>query len=387
MPPLRSFLQGPALAAFLVLAAGCDLFDRDEAGTDSAVLDGFTFTTLGGAQVIGTGGEIIVTGIGDSGEDGVAVAVADADQADFYLEPVILSDVGAEFRQRYLDSGGVEVATLVHTGQGDGTEVIEVDFAVEAGVDEVWVVYYFEGEVVFVDTPVVTMAPDGPTVRVEASRPPRETLGSGSSGSGSVHVVRVGGRTVVGTDFGGASTLSRSVAGSPFDIPGDDGGVVEEIDFIEVIPLTNDETIVDLGVEGVALTAANISGFVITEADQPAAPNHVFDQFDRAIQQTYERPGEITGESLRLLVVEPTKYTVYSVRNDAGPECYEEAGPFSTSTLDERLDVDSYSVGGDFFPETRILRPSGNTLNVRGLEGGGLDWTLTTKRIGDYPEC
>ena len=237
------------LLLLCLVAFGCDASDDD--GDISALrFQNTDVEARGGARLDDRGATLVVSGIGDSGADGLFLR-GDLQAVDLETEAVSLPEGGA-FGIRVEDGAGGLVGGFANRDRpGDDGFDFVFEYADGLGVDAVGVSYELGG--------VVQLAiPRLPLASPKRGR--REAnAGKGDGDSGSVHTVRRDGRYVVVSD----SDAKRGCAGftvtppPPFDLE------VPQLcaDWVEVTPLSGS---FPATIGGVAVVGRGLGSFTVT---------------------------------------------------------------------------------------------------------------------------
>lgn len=214
------------LVVSLLLVAACDLFDDD----DPVVFDGVEVEAAGDARLAVVDGALVVSGLEGSRSGGFVVA-GTPDRVDVETDPITIPQ-GGNFGVRVEDAGTV-VASVYNEGLGNGRFDMRFSFADALGVEAVTVRYRLGGEIVL-EIPDVLNVGLGNRQRFESS------AGTGSGDSGSVHVIRSGGRYIVVADSGPQEAQRRQCDGFLVVPPGIFGSDFPDglcTDWVEVEPV------------------------------------------------------------------------------------------------------------------------------------------------------
>lgn len=237
--------------AVLGLAA-CDSDDPD-----TLTFDGVEIEARGGATLATDGGDLVVSNVQASGNDGFFIPGTPA-SVDVLTEPISLMP-GQGFGISVIGTDGTELAGFRNRNRGSsGRFNFEITFADALNVRAVRVVYLLDG-VVQLDIPSLEFRGD------TGLRLATDSAGEGEGDTGSAHVVRRGGKYVVVSDSEGSGE-PRHASGTrtgecrgftvtpPVDIP----TLTLCADWIEVEPL--DVTFPN-EVAGVAVTGRALGSF------------------------------------------------------------------------------------------------------------------------------
>lgn len=243
-------MRTPALLAVLVLAAGCDVF-----GSDALTFDGAEVEARGDASLAVEGGRLVVSGLEGTRSGGFDL-VGVPDRVDVETDPVRIP-AGGRFGIEVEGTDGEDIASIYNEATGDGTFDVRVTFADALGITAVAVRYRLGGE-------VVLEIPSLPLLGGDNGRRRETSAGSGSGDSGSVHVIRSGGRYIVVSDSEGSGGARRGCNGF-FIVPPDLEEYAEGLctDWIEVEPLYVGE----MPRGRVAVTARGVGTFAVRELD------------------------------------------------------------------------------------------------------------------------
>lgn len=240
-------MRRPLLLLPLLLVAACDLFDDDP-----IVLDGVEVEPVGDARLAVVDGALVVSGLSGSRSGGFAVA-GTPDRVDVETDPIAIPE-GGQFGVRVEDAGAV-VASVYNEGLGDGLFDVRFSFADALNVEAVTVRYRLDGEVVLEIPDVLDLGP-GYRQRFASS------AGTGTGDSGSVHVIRSGGRYIVVADSDTQEAQRRRCAGFLIVPPGVYGSDFPEglcTDWVEVEPVGGET----MPAGRVLVTARGVGSFTV----------------------------------------------------------------------------------------------------------------------------
>lgn len=192
---MRLFPTFAFLAALTVALVACDTI-KEQLTPDEVSFNGVTYTAIGQANFRVEEDGLVVTNIGNSGNDGARVSQAGGiTEADFRVDPVDIP-AGGRWGMELFDGSGASLATVWNDDVDGQRHRIEVDFAASLGVETV-TVEYFLGSVIQLRVPGVVLN-GGSGQRARAAN-----VGESDEEPESVHVVRDGPKIVVATDYGG----------------------------------------------------------------------------------------------------------------------------------------------------------------------------------------
>ena len=182
-----------ALAA-LGATAALPACDSDVTDPTTITFDGVEIQSLGTAQFQVENDRLVVTNIGASGDDGVGIWQG---QASTYLtfEPIDLP-AGGSFGITVRDANDEFLTSIFSEDNGDGRHDIVFNVADRIGVQAVTLQYLLLGELI-IEIPNFPIS-GGQALKAETA------AGRSDGDNGSVRVIRVGGRYVVGQDYSGS---------------------------------------------------------------------------------------------------------------------------------------------------------------------------------------
>lgn len=245
------------LAALALAAAGCDIF-----GSDLLSFNGTEVEVRGDAALALENGRLVVSGLDGSRSGGFTLPVG-LDRVDVETAPISIP-AGGRFGIE-VDGGDAEpIASIYNEGTGGGAFDVRVSFADALAVTAVTVRYRLGGEIVL-EIPRLPLLGAGNGRRRETS------AGSGSGDSGSVHVIRSGGRYIVVSDSEGSGDARRGCDGfflvPPVEYAPDfPNGLCT--DWIEVEPVYSGE----MPRGRVAVTARGVGSFTVQALEVLRAP-------------------------------------------------------------------------------------------------------------------
>ena len=262
----KALLTLTALGAAAALSA-CD---SDGSDPDTITFDGVEIQSLGDARFQQENGRLVVSNIGASGDDGIGIWQG---QAFTYLkfEPIDLP-TGGSFGVTVRDANDEFLTSIFSEDDGDGRHDIVFNVADRIGVRAVTLQYLLLGE-------VIVEIPNFPIVSAQALKA-ETTAGTGDGDNGSVRVIRVGGRYVVGQDYSGgdASLVDPDGAGTsrkgecPYAIitlPVPVGDLTQVCaDLVQVVIEDPD---LPSTIRGTAITGRRLDQFVITDVQIEAS--------------------------------------------------------------------------------------------------------------------
>ena len=193
----RFFALPLALLAVLGLAA-CD-----SGGPDTLTFNGVKVEARGGAELDTDGGDLVVSNVQASGNDGFFIAGTPT-SVDVLTEPLPLTS-GQGFGISVIGTDGVELAGFRNRNRGNrnGRFTFEITYADALNVQAVRVVYLLDGR-------VQLEIPDLPFNSGGGLRLATDSAGEGEGDTESAHVVRRGGKYVVVSDSEGGGEARRA---------------------------------------------------------------------------------------------------------------------------------------------------------------------------------
>lgn len=243
-------MRSAALLTVLALvAAGCDVTD------DPLAFDGVEVEVRGDADLAVEGGLLVVSGLDGSRSGGFNLPVA-LDRVDVETAPIRIP-AGGRFGIEVEDADGQDIASIYNEATGNGQFDVRVNFADALAVPAVAVRYRLGGQ-------LVLEIPRLPLVGSNNGRLRETSAGSGSGDSGSVHVIRSGGRYIVVSDSESSGGARRGCAGFVLFPPtgyGPDYPTGICTDWIEVEPLE----VSDMPDGRVAVTARGVGSFSVRD--------------------------------------------------------------------------------------------------------------------------
>ena len=237
----------------LLLALSLWACDSNDPVDLPVTFQGTDVETRGDARLSVSGGRLVVSGIGASGDDGIAVA-ADVQALDLITEPITIPEGGA-FGIRVEAADGSLVGGFQNVDRpGDDGHDFVFEFADALGVSAVSVSYELGGVVQF----------RIPNLPLDLPRQGRQqaSAGKGSGSSGSVHTVRENGRYIVVSDSGDSEPKHGCAGFSitpppPFDREAPDLCA----DWVEVTPLSGT---FPSTIGSVAVVGKDLGSFAVT---------------------------------------------------------------------------------------------------------------------------
>ena len=256
-----------ALLTLTALSATAALSACDSDGPDPETItfDGVEIQSLGDARFQQENGRLVVSNIGASGDDGIGIW---QNQAFTYLtfEPIDIP-AGGSFGVTVRDADDEFLTSIFSEDVGNGRHSIVFNVADRIGVRAVTLQYLLQGE-------LVVEIPDFPIVSTKAIT--AETSGGTSAAEeGSVRVIRVGGRYVVGQDYSGEGALRGGSEGAGavdkggcayavITLPVPVGDLTQVCaDLVQVVVEDPD---LPSTIRGTAITGSRLDQFVITSA-------------------------------------------------------------------------------------------------------------------------
>lgn len=244
------FLAPPLALGAVLLWAGCDSDDPD-----TLTFDGVEIEARGGAELATEGGDLVVSNVQASGDDGFFIAGTPT-AVDVRTEPLPLT-LGQGFGISVIGTDGAELVGFRNVNRGaSGRVTFEITYADALDVKAVRVVYLLNGR-------AQLEIPNLPFGTGSGLRLATDSAGEGEGDTESAHVVRRGGKYVVVSDSEGEGEPRRAgdlkacegfTVTPPIEIP----TVTLCADRIEVEPLN--VTFPD-EVAGVAVTGRSLGSF------------------------------------------------------------------------------------------------------------------------------
>ena len=247
-------------AALAVALPACDT-----GGPETVTFQDVEVEAVGGADVRVDGDRLVVTGVGASGEAGIGIWQGQS-STDLKFEPIDLPDDGA-FGVEVRATDDSFIASIESEADGTGRHDIVFDIAPRFGIETVTLEYLLQGE-------LLVSIPNFPALGGGALKASlgASGAGKGEGSNGSVRVVRVGGRYVVGQDYseeeaqvtGGEASGARGEC--PFAVitlPVPVGDITEVCaDLVQVVV---EDRELPSAIRGTAITGRNLGSFVVTD--------------------------------------------------------------------------------------------------------------------------